>query len=443
MPKKKKQSIQKKKRDHSSSRTAPHSHAKDFEGLLPRGNGQEKLANQLIKVAMRSPDRKSLCNYCLFSIQIYSYFFSFLSHTGWQAPPKPKRKPKKNTIKKKRKTNMAQFDVSDDDSADDEIDDIANMNKKASFTRDRKQEALIAQITNAKKAQEVFDIERAAAKKEQRRVLELEQLQRAKEEKYQAWITRTHKQLYYLAGRGDTTKLIDMWETIDRTVILSILDKCIDEDNRDTVLLWAAENGRVAVVEWCVDRGCNVYAKDAHGRSACSKACWKGHIGTVKYLIDNYNFPPRHQKTLYADTMLHDCAYSGRTDVFAWLHKTYKLDLEAVNELGEVPFHGACACGNMDLCQYLLENAIDPGILGYDSRNAAHYAAAGGFIDTLKLLHEHCPEVDFTAVDRTNKNVLWIARNENQDQAQARKTVNLLKEILPEDFVENENRNTI
>ena len=79
----------------------------------------------------------------------------------------------------------------------------------------------------------------------------------------------------------------------------------------------------------------------------------------------------------------------------------------------------------------------------YDSRNAANYAAAGGFIDILKLLHEHCPEVDFTAVDRTNKNVLWIARNENQDQAHARKTVNLLKEILPEDFVENENRNMI
>jgi ankyrin repeat protein len=196
----------------------------------------------------------------------------------------------------------------------------------------------------------------------------------------------------------------------------------------------------VAVIEWCVDRGCDIYIKDAHGRSAVSKACWRGHIGTVKMLVDNYRFPPRSIKTYYDDTMLHDCAYSGRVDVFAWLHRTYQLDLESVNELGEVPFHGACACGNIDLCKYMLEHAVDPGLLGYESRNAAHYAAAGGFIDILELLHEHCPEVDFLAVDRLGKSVLWVAMNENADQAQARKTVVALKKILPETYMEEQNR---
>ena len=64
----------------------------------------------------------------------------------------------------------------------------------------------------------------------------------------------------------------------------------------------------------------------------------------------------------------------------------------------------------------------------------------GGFIDTLMLLHEHCPEIDFTAVDRLGKNVFWIAMNENGDKAQARKTVAALKKICPIEFVEIENQ---
>jgi hypothetical protein len=203
------------KQDHSNNRASKHAtNSKDLVGLLPRGAGQEKLASQLLKVAMRSEDR-------------------------WiDKKKKMKRKKKQPQLKKKRATNLAFLDISDDDSEAGDIDDIAVMNDIAQQSRDRKKEALIAQITNAKRAQEIFDIERATAKAKQERQMEIAQLQRAKEEKYQAWVNRTHRQLYYLAGRGDVTKLNDMWETIDRRVLLRIIDKCIDEDNQDTILLW-------------------------------------------------------------------------------------------------------------------------------------------------------------------------------------------------------------
>jgi len=406
--------MEKKVQDYTNNRASKHAQAIDFPHLLPRGAGQDKLANQLLQVAMRDPDR-------------------------WRSPPKKK---KKKIIKQKIKVNMSQFeDHRDSDSEDDTIDDMAEMRKAAVAKQNAQNDALIAQITNAKRAQENFDIERKKAKAAKEREEILANMKRKKQEVYDAYVHRTHAALYYYAGRGDLNKLTDMWETIDRNLMLSLIDKCIDNDNKDTILLWAAENGRVASIQWLADRGCNVLARDAHGRTAVLKASWRGHIGTVKFLIDEYQFSPRLQKNLYGDTMMHDAAYSGRVDLFAWLHRTYKLDLESINELGEVPFHGACACGNVELIQYLLEKGnVDPGKLGYDSRNAAHYACVGGFIDTLMLLHEHCPEIDFTAVDRLGKNVFWIAMNENGDKAQARKTVAALKKICPIEFVEIENQ---
>jgi ankyrin repeat protein len=411
--------MKKKATEHTNNRASKHAHAIDFPHLLPRGAGQEKLANQLLQVAMRSPDR-------------------------WIEPKEKKKKKKKNIVaEKKKKLDMSQFDEKDEDSEDETIDDVAEMRKTAKLKQDSQNEALIAQITNAKRAQELFEIERKKARATKDRQEELANMKRQKQEEYDAYVHRTHAAMYYYAGRGDLTKLSDMWETVDRTLLLSLLDRCIDEDNKDTILLWAAENGKVAVIQWCADRGCDVFARDAHGRTAVLKASWRGHIGTVKYLIDEYNFSPRLQKNSYGDTMMHDASYSGRVDLFAWLHRTYTLDLESVNELGEVPFHGACACGNVELCQYMLERNVDPGRLGYDSRNAAHYACVGGFIDTLNLLHQHCPEVDFTAVDRLGRNVFWIATHENRDEAQARKTVSALKKMCPKEFVEQENMKLI
>merc|ERR1712224_223763 len=90
----------------------------------------------------------------------------------------------------------------------------------------------------------------------------------------------------------------------------------------------------------------------------------------------------------------------------------------------------------VEIIEYLLENLCDPGLLGYEKRNAAFYAAAGGHITTLEFLWKHCArEIDFTAIDKNGINILEVARTENTDPAQAAKTVRYLKSILPESAV--------
>ena len=382
-----------------SERAAEHTTAIDFEGLLPDGAGQNAKATQLLKCAMRSPDR---------FIQV--------------GPKKVKQAQKR--------IRVSAFGATDDTDAAEQDADVAHMKQAQTKLASKKNMALIAQLTNAKQAQEKFEIERAEAKAKKDALEEIEKMKRGKEEAHRAWIRRTHADLYYHAGRGDLIQLTKMWNTIPRKIVLNILDTAIDEDNLETVLLWSAERGRVSIVQWLVHRRCDVYAKDNHGANAVLKACRNAHFGMVKYLTDTYKFAPRLQHDNYGNTMLIESICSGRCDFFEFLHRHFKLDLEQTNELHESPFHLASATGNIEMLKYMLENSVDPGTRGYDNKNAAHYAAMGNHIKVLEFLHEHCPEIDFRAEDRFGHSVVYLAENENSDATQAAKTVSCLRKLL-------------
>jgi hypothetical protein len=368
----------------------------DFPVLLPPGASEESKASQLFKVAKRSPDRYV----------------------------KPKIIRKKTPIEKTR----VRFEEKTKGKR--EQKDVAKMKKLKEATKNKKNIALIAQLTNVKRAQEEFQKEREISKNKKEELEMAEKIRRGKAEKYNQWVNRNHKELNYLAGRGDINQMERLWNTFPRKLLLQFIDKPVDKGNDETILLWAAEKGKVASIQWLIDRGCDVYKKDSHGKNALLNACRNGHIGCVKYLIENYNFSPRLTMDNYENGMVIESIYSGRLDVFQFIHETYHLDLEKRNELQEVPFHIACSTGNIEICKYLLEQLVDPGLLGYDGKNAAHYAAQGNHTKILKFLNEHCPEVDFRGMDRFGKTPLYLCENENQDSTQMAKTIACIKACL-------------
>ena len=398
------------------SRTAPFLKNRDFDNLLYDGAGLEAQASQLMKSAQRSPER-------------------------WVRPPVQTEKIKKKRNVAQENIEKAKRMLETEEDADglggeegSGIDDIAAMRATVAETNKRSQELLAAQMQNAVMLRAKFDEERKIALAKKERHLAREELKRRKHEEYTSWKRRTHTKMRHACARGDVSMLQEMWDEVDRNVIIDLVNAVFSEDNGETCLLWAAENGRVGSIEWLLDHGANVYAKDAHGRSALSVACWKGHIGCAKWLCDEFNFRPRNSKTNYGDTPLHDAAYSGQLTLFMWLHKSGHCELEARNELHECPLHGAAASGNIEVIEYLLENLCDPGLLGYEKRNAAFYAAAGGHITTLEFLWKHCAaEIDFAASDANGIRILEVARTENSDSAQASKTVRYLRSILPEE----------
>lgn len=402
------------------SRTAPHVRSKDFDNLLPDGSGLEAQATQLMKSAQRSPER-------------------------WRMPEADRKKRKKKRKEKVAKSNVekAKQMLEQGENGDSEtIDDIANMKSHVAETRKRSNELLAAQMQNAVMLRAKFDAERKAAQEKKARLLALQQLKRKEHEDYESWKERQHRKMMNACSRGNISMLNSMWDTIDRNVMIDLISKQIDDET--CLLLWSAENGRVGSIEWLLDRGANIYAKDSHGRSALSLACWKGHIGCAKWLCDNFNFRPSREQNFYGDTPLHNAAYAGNMTLFAWLHKVGNCELEARNEMHEVPFHVASASGNLEILEYLLENLCDPGLLGYEKRNAAFYAAAGGHISTLKFLHLHCSnEIDFCAGDVHGIKILEVARTENPDPAQAAKTVRYLKSILPKEEMHEQSRQHI
>ena len=387
------------------SRTTEHVTAIDFPNLLPAGNSENAKASQLMKIAQRSPDR-------------------YRADTKQQQPGQHK------TINKnQRRRTIATPTPTQNHLLSAEDVAIEASKEQQRLVENKKNESLIAQLTNAKKAQERFDQEREKSKEKKQKAEEIQRIKQQQMEKREAWIRRQHKALYYHAGRGDLHALNQLWDHVDRQVMLSIIDKCIDHDNQETVLLWAAENGRVAVVQWLVNRGCNIYGTDAHGSNVVLNACRKGKIGCVKYLFDKYKFAARLVVDSYKNGMVIAAIQSGRADFLQFIHEEFHLDLEKKNELRETPFHIACAIGNIEMCQYMLEQCVDPAVLGYDKKNCYHYAASGNHLKVLEFLHEHCPEIDLRGLDRFGHSVLWHCEH-SEDQAQAAKTVKTVQAML-------------
>lgn len=384
------------------SRTTEHVTAIDFPNLLPAGNSENAKASQLMKIAQRSPDR-------------------YMAETKQQHHRTINKNHRRRTIATPTPTHNHLT------SAEELAIEASKQQQR--LLESKKNESLIAQLTNAKKAQERFDQERKKSKEKKRKAEEIQRIKQQQMENREAWIRRQHRALYYHAGRGDLNALNQLWAHVDRTVMLSIIDKCIDPYNQETVLLWAAENGRVAVMQWLVNRGCNIYSTDAHGNNVVMNACRKGKIGCVKYLFDKYKFAARLVKDSYKNGMVIAAIQSGRAEFLQFIHEEFNLDLEQRNELRETPFHIACAVGNIEMCMYMLEQCVDPAVLGYDKKNCYHYAASGNHLQVLEFLHEHCPEIDLRGEDRFGHSVLWHCEH-SDDQAQVAKTVKTVQAML-------------
>lgn len=48
-----------------------------------------------------------------------------------------------------------------------------------------------------------------------------------------------------------------------------------------TPLYWAASNGFTEIIDYLIDKGCDVNIPSSMGRTAIGKACWNGAISTV------------------------------------------------------------------------------------------------------------------------------------------------------------------
>ena len=100
----------------------------------------------------------------------------------------------------------------------------------------------------------------------------------------------------------------------------------------DTPLLWACENNELAVAEWLVRHWrADITHADDHGRNACLKAAWKGHVRIIEWAME---LGCDHLKrSICNDSMVHEAAYRGRLNVVEYCAHRLGMPLDDPNEL--------------------------------------------------------------------------------------------------------------
>ncbi|XP_075926226.1 kinase D-interacting substrate of 220 kDa [Petromyzon marinus] len=230
--------------------------------------------------------------------------------------------------------------------------------------------------------------------------------------------------------------------------LLVLLESCssIDERNEigQTVLMLAAEQGSLEIVQELLKRGANCNLEDDDSWTALISASKEGHLDIVRELIQN-NADIEHRE-MGGWTALMWAAYKGRTDVARLLldHKAnpnvagqfsmYPVTWaagrghnEIVNMLlnagsksnccdkyGTTPLIWAARKGHLESVQLLLQHSADVNQVGANSMTALIAAVRGGFESVVEELLTKEPDVNLT--DKDGNSALMIAAKEGKTE---------------------------
>jgi len=154
----------------------------------------------------------------------------------------------------------------------------------------------------------------------------------------------------------------------------------------DRLLINAARDGHLALVEQALRNGADVGFLDYFGRTPLHRACENGHLEIVEYL-----WATGHANVGAADnqgqTPLHVACYFGRLDVVRYLLTHHGANLEASDDNGWTPLHLAILQRHHHVVGYLL-TSHHPNLEARDNHQetALHLACELGHLDAARLL---------------------------------------------------------
>ncbi|KAL8367828.1 hypothetical protein RB599_003644 [Gaeumannomyces hyphopodioides] len=203
------------------------------------------------------------------------------------------------------------------------------------------------------------------------------------------------------------------------SVILQRADKIgteidIGDGEGQTPLLWAAANGREAVVKLLLATGkVDVDSKDKRGRTPLSWAAENGHEAVVKLLLATGKVDVE-SKDDSGRTPLSWAAENGHEAVVKLLLATGKVDVDSKNDSGRTPLWWAAANGHEAVVKLLLATGkVDVESKDEDKRQTPlSYAAENGHEAVVKLLFATGKvDVDLKDEDYGQTPLSWAAAN--------------------------------
>ena len=149
-------------------------------------------------------------------------------------------------------------------------------------------------------------------------------------------------------------------------------------------LVWAAQNGHLAIVEKLIERGVNINVNDFSDNdyaTALQYAAGNGHASVVQLMIDNG--ADIHSDSEFA---VRKAAQYGHLPVVEVLFK-YGADIRALNDAA---LEFAAENGHLHVVEFLIKNGVD--IQSIDNRGLQSTAAEGR-LRVVEFLIEHGADV--------------------------------------------------
>ncbi|XP_054826166.1 kinase D-interacting substrate of 220 kDa isoform X2 [Eublepharis macularius] len=229
----------------------------------------------------------------------------------------------------------------------------------------------------------------------------------------------------------------------------AFLEKCKDVDERNengqTPLMLAAEQGNLEIVQELIKKGANCNLEDSDNWTALISAAKEGHTTIVSELL-NCNVNLEH-RDMGGWTALMWACYKGQTEVAELLlgkganpnitglqYSVYPIiwaagrghsrivqlllqhgaKVNCSDKYGTTPLIWAARKGHLECVKYLLHMGADVDQEGANSMTALIVAVKGGFTDSVKEILKRNPNVNLT--DKDGNTALMIASKEGHTE---------------------------
>ncbi|WP_265036680.1 ankyrin repeat domain-containing protein [Wolbachia endosymbiont (group A) of Anomoia purmunda] len=176
------------------------------------------------------------------------------------------------------------------------------------------------------------------------------------------------------------------------------------------------EASNLDIVRHFIAKGANINATKENGETFLHIAAIDGKLEIVQYLVEEKNFNI-NAANIKGNTVLHHAAHGGCEKTARYLVEK-GANVKATNRHGITPLHIAAFCGYSYVVENLIEDGADKNAISSNGCTLAHYAAIGdesGMSCVLEYLVEE-EGINFNVTDNLGSTPLhWAAYWRNNE----------------------------
>ena len=161
-------------------------------------------------------------------------------------------------------------------------------------------------------------------------------------------------------------------------------------NNGDTPLYIASENGHLSVVEYLIHHGADVNKADKDGRTPLYIASQNGHLSVVEYLIHHGGDVNKTDNDGW--TALHNASFKGHRRIIEILGEHGgELNMKATSGWAEgmTSLHMAIDMEQVSSAEALIKNGADVNMKNKEGKTPVRLAKEAGLESIVSLLIEH------------------------------------------------------